>query len=49
MSHAEAHSFDVVVVGSGIAGLSAAVTAKQAGSRVAILERSPIEDRGGNT
>ncbi len=43
------HSFDVVVVGSGIAGLSAAITAHQAGAKVAILERSPLEDRGGNT
>jgi tricarballylate dehydrogenase len=46
---AETHTFDVVVVGSGIAGLSAAVTARQTGARVAILERSPVEDRGGNT
>jgi len=42
-------TFDVVVVGSGIAGLSAAVSAIQAGLRVAILERAPKEDYGGNT
>jgi tricarballylate dehydrogenase len=42
-------SFDVVVVGCGIAGLSAATTALQAGARVAIIERSVKEERGGNT
>jgi len=43
------HSYDVVVVGCGIAGLSAAVSAAEAGRRVAILERATIEERGGNT
>ena len=42
-------TFDTIVIGSGIAGLSAAVTAQQNGSRVAILERAPLEERGGNT
>ena len=42
-------SFDVVVVGCGIAGLSAAAAALQAGARVAVLERSVKEERGGNT
>jgi tricarballylate dehydrogenase len=46
---ADRHEFDVIVVGSGIAGLSAAITARQSGARVAVLERSPPEDRGGNT
>ena len=32
---------DVVVVGCGIAGLSAAVSAQQAGAKVALLERAP--------
>jgi tricarballylate dehydrogenase len=41
--------FDVIVVGCGIAGLSAAATALQAGARVAIVERAPKEERGGNT
>ena len=45
----DAKTFDVVVVGCGIAGLSAAATALQAGARVAILERSTKEERGGNT
>ncbi len=43
------HSFDVVVAGCGIAGLSAAVAAAQSGAKVAVLERAPIEERGGNT
>lgn len=43
------HSFDVVVAGCGIAGLSAAVSATEKGARVALLERAPIEERGGNT
>lgn len=42
-------NYDVIVVGSGIAGLSAAVSALQQGAKVAILERAPREDRGGNT
>ncbi len=42
-------SFDVVVAGCGIAGLSAAVSAAQGGARVAVLERAPVEERGGNT
>lgn len=40
---------DVIVIGSGIAGLSAAASARQTGSRVILLERAPREDRGGNT
>lgn len=41
--------FDTIVVGCGIAGLSAAVTASQKGMRVALLERAIREERGGNT
>jgi tricarballylate dehydrogenase len=40
---------DVVVVGCGIAGLAAAVSALQSGARVTILERAPQEERGGQT
>ena len=46
---ADANSLDLVVVGCGIAGLSAAASALQAGARVAILERSVKEERGGQT
>lgn len=41
--------YDVVVAGCGVAGLSAAVAAAQAGAKVAVLERAPIEDRGGQS
>lgn len=40
-------SFDVVVVGAGGAGLSAAISATDAGARVVVLEKMPVI--GGNT
>lgn len=45
----ESHRFDVVVVGHGVAGMCAALTAHQQGVSVCVLERAPREDRGGNT
>lgn len=36
----ETHKFDVVVVGSGISGSAAAMTAARAGARVALLEKA---------
>ncbi len=39
--------FDVVVIGAGGAGLSAAIAAADAGARVVVLEKMPII--GGNT
>ncbi len=41
--------FDVVVAGCGVAGLSAAVSARQNGATVAVLERSTREERGGQS
>jgi tricarballylate dehydrogenase len=41
--------FDVVVAGSGVAGLSAAVAAAEAGAKVVVLERAPREERGGQS
>ena len=45
----DAAESDVVIVGCGIAGLAAGVSALQAGARVTILERAPRDERGGNT
>src|ERR1700735_1238049 len=42
-------SCDVVVVGSGIAGLSAALAAAEAGADVLVLERATRGEHGGNT
>lgn len=41
--------FDIAVVGCGIAGLTAAVSAAEVGARVAVLERASVDERGGNT
>ncbi|WGF88959.1 FAD-dependent tricarballylate dehydrogenase TcuA [Marinivivus vitaminiproducens] len=42
-------SFDVLVVGGGNAGLCAAITAREAGARVLLLESAPYFYRGGNS
>lgn len=41
--------YDVVVVGGGIAGLAAAISATEDGARVALLDRATAEETGGNT
>jgi tricarballylate dehydrogenase len=40
---------DVIVVGAGNAGLIAAISAREAGARVLLVEGSRREDRGGNS
>ena len=41
--------YDVAIAGGGNAALSAALTAASNSSRVLLLEKAPIWDRGGNT
>ena len=41
--------YDVAVIGGGNAGLSAALTARQAGASVIVLEGAPRDLRGGNS
>ena len=41
--------YDVVVVGAGNAALCAALSACEQGARVLVLERAPVDQRGGNS
>lgn len=45
----EPEIYDLVVVGCGIGGLSAAVSAAEAGARVVLLERATYDERAGGT
>lgn len=42
-------SYDVVVVGHGISGLSTAISAHESGAETVILEKSPRQKRGGHS
>ena len=41
--------YDVIVVGAGNAALCSALSAHENGAKVLVLERAPIEERGGNS
>jgi len=40
---------DLIVVGMGIAGLSAALAASEAGAKVVVVDRASLGQSGGNT
>jgi len=43
------NAYDIVVVGAGNAALCAALSARESGASVLVLERAPEKERGGNT
>jgi tricarballylate dehydrogenase len=46
---AEEQSWDVVVVGAGNAAICAALSAAEQGAKVLVIEKAPVDERGGNS
>ncbi len=46
---AQQTAYDVIVIGSGVAGLSAAVSAQENGAKVCLVDRASAAEAGGNT
>lgn len=42
-------SYDVIVIGAGNAGLSAAISSAEVGAKTLVIERAPVHLRGGNS
>jgi tricarballylate dehydrogenase len=49
MTELSDRDYDVIIVGGGNAALCAALSAREQGGRVLLLERAPVEERGGNS